>query len=211
MLKRHSPMYSRVLGGAVALVLVAGLGACASGQDPIEEPTTLPSETAEPEPEESVEPEPENFTMPASCTEIFPQSRLDNFAGKGLVLRGGPGSPEGNDVFVDPTPEQRVGGISCIWANPDGNIADLLISVAPLSATSRSGVVNDLTAQGLNESTTGSGAITYGQLGDDQSAPAIYNEISNDSWISVISAFGGQLFYDEAVMFVEEIRGEVYQ
>ena len=55
------------------------------------------------------------------------------------------------------------------------------------------------------------GTITYGLLGDEQSAPAIYNEVRADSWISVISAFGGQVFYDEAVIFVEEIRGEVYQ
>ena len=211
MLERRPLLRHRVLSGAAALVLVAGLSACAAEEEPLEEPEVVPTETSEPEPEPTTEPEPEVFTLPSDCSEIFPQERLDNFEGQNLVLRGGPGSTEGNDVFADPTPEQRVGGISCIWANPDGEIADLLISVAPLTPTTRASVVDDLNAQGLNESTLEDGAITYGLLGDEQGAPAIYNEVRADSWISVISAFGGQVFYDEAVIFVEEIRGEVYQ
>ncbi len=211
MLQRRSPLRARVLSGAAALVLLAGLAGCAAEEDPVDEPTVVPTEVPEPEPEPTLEPEPAVFTMPTTCTEIFPQSRLDNLASQGLELLGGPGSPEGNDAFFDPTPEQLVGGISCIWADPDGDIADLLISVAPLSASTRPGVVNDLTTQGLNEGTADNDAITFGQLGDELGAPAIYNEITNESWISVISAFGGQVFYDEALEFVAEIRGEVYQ
>ena len=211
MLDRRTLLRHRVLSGAAALVLMAGLSACAGEEEPIDEPEVVPTETSEPEPEPTTEPEPEAFALPSDCSEIFPQERLDNLEGQNLVLRGGPGSTEGNDVFADPTPEQRVGGISCIWANPDGETADLLISVAPLTPSTRAGVVDDLTAQGLNESALDDGTITYGLLGDEQSAPAIYNEVRADSWISVISAFGGQVFYDEAVIFVEEIRGEVYQ
>jgi len=190
---------------------MAGLSACAAEDEPVDEPVVIPTEAPELEPEPTPEPEPSVFAMPTTCTDIFPQSRLDNLAGQGLELLGGPGSPEGNDAFFDPTPEQLVGGISCIWADPDGNIADLLVSVAPLSASTRSGVVNDLTAQGLNEGSGDDGVITFAQLGDEQGAPAIYNEIANQSWISVISAFGGQVFYDEAVEFAAEIRGEVYE
>jgi hypothetical protein len=211
MLDRRSPMRFRVLNGALALALVAGLSACAAEEEPVEEPSALPTQTAEPEPEQTTEPERGVFSMPSDCTEIFPQARLDSFASQNLVLRGGPGSPDGNDAFFDPTPEQQAGGISCIWANPDGNIADLLISVAPLSAATRPGVVNGLTAQGLNETRGEDGTIIYGQFGDEQGAPAIYNEVMNESWISIISAFGGQVFYDEAVEFAAEIRGEVYQ
>ena len=42
---------------------------------------------------------------------------------------------------------------------------------------------------------------------DEAAAPAIYNIIRDESWISVISAFGGQVFYDEAVMIADEVAG----
>lgn len=200
----------RLVLSATMLALVAGLAACAPEPEPEPEPepvetTAAPVETEEPEPE------PEVFTMPADCTTILPQSRIDNFAEQSLELLGGPGSVYGDDYFFDPTPEQLVGGISCVYAIDGQDLSSLLISVAPMSASTRAGVINDLTAQGLNEETTDAGAVTYSQYGDESGVPAIYNIVRDDSWISVISAFGGQVFYEEAVVLAEEVAGEVYQ
>lgn len=200
----------RVLVGTAAIALVVGLSACAAEEEPVaEEPTPEPTPTAV----ETTEPEPGplTFTMPADCTTIMPQSRLDSFASQNLELLGGPGSVYGDDYFFDPTPEQMVGGISCVYAEDGLDLSSLLVSVAPLNASTRAGVVNDLAAQGLNEATTADGAITYSQFGDESVAPAIYNIIRNDSWISVISAFGGQVFYNEAVSIADDVAGQVYQ
>jgi len=201
----------RVLTGTAVIVLVSALSACAAEEAPVAEteaPEPVPTvvETTAPEPEQ-----PPVFVMPADCTTILPQERLDSFAEQNLELLGGPGSVYGDDYFFDPTPEQLVGGISCVFAEDGTDLSSLLISVAPMSAATRAGVVNDLAAQGLNEGTTDDGAATFSQFGDEAAAPAIYNIIRDDSWISVISAFGGQVFYDEAVMIADEVAGEVYQ
>jgi hypothetical protein len=201
----------RILTGTAVVVLVAGLTACAAEEAPVAE-----TEAPEPVPTvvETVAPEPElplAFVMPADCTTILPQERLDSFASQNLSLLGGPGGVYGDDYFFDPTPEQLVGGISCVYAEDGRDLSSLLISVAPIGAATRAGVVNDLAAQGLNEGTSDDGAVTFSQFGDEAAAPAIFNIIRNDSWISVISAFGGQVFYEEAVMIADEIAGEVYQ
>ncbi len=201
----------RFLTGSAAVALVIALSACAAEEEPVAEP-----EAPEPVPTivESEQPAveaPRVFAMPADCTTILPQERLDSFASQNLELLGGPGSVYGDDYFFDPTPEQFIGGISCVYAEDGSDLSSLLISVAPISPSTRAGVVNDLAAQGLNEDTTDDGAVTYSQFGDETAAPAVFNIIRNDSWISVISAFGGQLFYDEAVMIADEVAGEVYQ
>jgi hypothetical protein len=200
----------RFLTGSAVVALVIALSACAGEEEPVAEP-----ETPEPVPTvvESATPEPTPlaFVMPADCTTILPQERLDAFAEQNLDLLGGPGGVYGDDYFFDPTPEQFVGGISCVFAEDGTDLSSLLISVAPISASTRAGVINDLAAQGLNEATTDDGAVTYSQFGDEAAAPAIYNIIRDESWISVISAFGGQVFYDEAVMIADEVAGEVYQ
>ncbi len=200
----------RLLVGTATLVLIGGLAACAPAAEPVAEP-----ETPEPTPTavETTEPEPEPvfFTMPADCTTILPQSRLDAFAEQNLELLGGPGGVYGDEYFFDPTPEQLAGGISCVYAEDGVDLSSLLISVAPITAANRADIVNDLTAQGLNEATTDDGAITYSQQGDEGVVPAIYNVITDDSWISVISTFGGEVFYEEAVTLATEVAGEVYQ
>jgi hypothetical protein len=200
----------RLLIGTVALALAGGLTACASDAEPVAEtatPTPQPSvvETVEPEPEPVV------FAMPADCTTILPESRLENFASQNLALLGGPGGVFGDEYFFDPTPEQLAGGISCVYAEEGVDFSSLLISVAPVSTANRAEIINDLTAQGLNESTTDEGAVAYSQQGDEGVAPAIYNVITQSSWISVISTFGGPVFYEEAITIAGEVTGEVYQ
>lgn len=200
----------RLLAGTAALVLLGGLAACAPEPEPVaEEPTPTPTPTVE----ETTEPEPEQlvFSMPVDCTTILPPSRIDAFAASSLELLGGPGSVYGDDYFFDPTPEQLAGGISCVYAQDGVDQSSLLISVAPVSPSTRTMIIDDLTAQGLNESTTADGALTYGQLGDDGAAPAIYNVVTQESWISVIGVPGGSAFYDEAVVLAGEVATQVYR
>lgn len=200
----------RLLVGTAALVLLGTLTACAPEAEPVaEEPTPTPTPTVV----ETTEPEPENlvFTMPVDCTTILPQSRLDAFAAQSLQLLGGPGGVYGNDYFFEPTPEQLAGGISCVFAQDGVDLSSILISVAPVSTVNRATIIDDLTSQGLNEATTPDGAITYSQQGAEGLAPAIYNVVTQESWISVISGLGGPAFFDEAVLLAGEVATEVYQ
>lgn len=200
----------RLLVGSAALVLLGTLTACAPEAEPVaEEPTPTPTPTVE----ETTAPEPDDvvFSMPVDCTTILPQSRLDAFAAQSLELLGGPGSVYGNDYFFEPTPEQSAGGISCVYAQDGVDLSSILISVAPVSTVNRATIITDLTSQGLNEATTADGALTYSQQGDEGLAPAIYNIVTQESWISVISGLGGPAFYDEAVALAGEVTTQVYK
>lgn len=204
---------NRLLASAAALALVLGLAACASEA---EEPTVVetPDMTASPEPTETAEPEPvaEVFTMPADCTEILPAARVDAFLAQGISLVGGPGTEIGTTYLPEPTREEAAGGISCFFedaARP--NFATFTISVAPVSTANRAQIVTDLTAQGLNEGETANGDATFWIIGDEQGRSAVHNVVTDDAWVSVVTAIGGQVFYDEAVVVADDVIGVVYE
>ena len=190
----------------IALLVAFSLAACVG--EPEAGPTDEPTESATPTPEPTEAASERTFTMPADCLGILPQSRQDAFAAQNLVLLGGPGG-QFPQYYADPTPEEQVGGISCIWGDEDVPESTITVSVAPLSTATRGSVVDNLIGQGLNEATLDDG-ISYAQLGDENSAPAILNIIRDDSWVSIIEALGGEAFFDEAVELAGEVADQVY-
>jgi len=187
-----------------ALLILTGCASSPPKDDgPVSEETSAPSQ--EPEPTE----DPAVFTQPTDCTSILPAERIADFTAQGLALLGGPGGKYGTEYLADPTPEENLGGVTCIWGFADSDFASVTISVAPLSASTRSTVVSDLTEQGLNEEIDGD-TSTYSQQGDADSQPAIINVLRFDSWISVIETVGGEEFYAEAGVLVSEVRDSVY-
>jgi hypothetical protein len=190
----------------IAVIIALSLAACV-GEEP-NQPTAEPSSTPTPTSEPTEAPAARTFTMPADCLGILPQSRQDTFASQNLTLLGGPGG-QFEQYYADPTPEERAGGISCIWGDEAVPESTITVSVAPLSAGTRGAVIDNLIGQGLNEATLDDG-ISYAQLGDENSAPAILNIIRDDSWISVIEALGGEAFFDEAVELASEVADQVY-
>jgi hypothetical protein len=190
----------------IAVAIAVCLAACV-GQptgNPTDEPSDIPTPTSSP----TEAPSARTFTMPADCLGILPQSRQDSFASQGLVLLGGPGG-QFEQYYADPTPEEQVGGISCIWGDEAVPESTITVSVAPLTASTRASVVDNLIGQGLNEATLDDG-ISYAQLGDENSAPAILNIIRDESWVSIIEALGGEAFFDEAVELATEVADQVY-
>jgi hypothetical protein len=191
----------------IAMAIALTLAACGGEPEaqPTEEPTSSPTPTAV---ATEAPPTERTFSMPADCFGILPQARQDSFASQGLVLLGGPGG-QFPQYYADPTPEEQAGGISCIWGDEAVPESTITISVAPLSTSTRGTVVDNLLAQGLNEATLDDG-ISYAQLGDENSAPAILNIVRDDSWVSVIEALGGEAFFDEAVELAGEVAEQVY-
>jgi hypothetical protein len=192
------------VAGAVALVLaLTGCGATPPAAPSEQAPgTPTPTATATDAPSARV------FTMPDDCTGLLPDGRQQAFADQKLTLLGGPGGKY-PQYYADPTPEEQVGGISCIWGNEDVPGSTVTVSVAPLTTATRSNVVDGLVAQGLNEAVVDDG-ISYAQLGDETSAPAVLNILRDESWISVIEAVGGEAFFDEAVELANEAAAQVY-
>lgn len=197
---------------ALAAAVVAGLAVLAGCAADAPQETATPTDDAPaPTVTASTEPaEPEAaFTLPDACADLLPAARIADFSSRGLVLVGGPDGLYGDDYLADETPEQQAGGITCIWGDETDAASFVTVSVAPVAAGTRGAIVNSLVAQGLNEALTADG-VTYGQLGDTTSAPAIINYVRDDSWISVITALGGQDRFDEAAELVDEATEMVY-
>lgn len=195
----------------VPLSALALLALLLSGCAPESAPPIAPTPSHTPTPVVPAEPTiTEAFTMPTTCSAILSDDSLRSFGARGLVLLGGPEGLYGDDYLLEPSPEQEVGGITCIWGDPETEISTVTISVAPLSTAVRADVVSSLTVeQGLNE-TRGETADYYWLLGDDEHAPAMLNVLTADSWISVIQTVGGDANYTEAENLAIEVHDRVY-
>ena len=200
-----------------AALLIVTLAGCAPTAEPTTAPTT--SDSAAPT-EPTVEPTTpvvtETFTMPGDCTEILPPANIAKFESDGVTLLAGPGGKYGDELITDPTPETVAGGISCYFGvdNEDLNALTVsyLVSAVPLDESTRAGVIADLTAQGLLQSTDERGDISFGVLGGGAGqTTANYNIIAVDSWISVISSQGGEKAFLAAVKLADAVHINTYE
>lgn len=208
--------HERVAAGIVALALAAVLTSCAPEQVAVEPPPPPPSDTPTvtptPAPSSTSDSNSEDllFTQPGDCNDILPPDRLAGFSNGGLSLLGGPGGSKfGEQYFSEPTPEERAGGITCVWGDDSSDFSSFVISVAPLSPANRPSVITQLADLGLNTTTRDTAQI-YWVLGDDTTEPAQFNAIRSDSWISVISTAGGQPAFEVASAIGAEVAGMVY-
>jgi hypothetical protein len=191
----------------VPAVLATGLALAACAETPAPDAGETEQATPTPRPT-ATQPAERVFTLPADCTGLLPDDRQQAFAAEGILLIGGPGGVH-LDYYADPTPEEQAGGISCIWGDEADPSTIVTVSAAPLTASTRPLIVDSLLAQGLNEAPLDEG-ISYGQIGDQTSAPAVLNVLRDDSWISVIPAVGGEARFNLAVELADEAALQVY-
>ena len=195
----------QVLSRIALVAIVALLGGCAA------EPVASPVATPPPDADESPAPTQAApiFVQPEDCDSVVPQSRLDEFASLGLILLGGPGGKYGTEYQLEPSPEEQVGGITCIWGFDESDISSVTISVAPLSADVRAQALDSFATQGLDENLTENSA-TYATSGDEDQ-PAILNVLRDDNWISVIKTVGGEDSATDAAAIAAEVAATVYR
>ncbi len=195
--------------GAAAL-LVALLAGCSPA------PAADDDETAAPEPDPTPTSVPSDapaevreFVLPTRCVDVVTAETAQGFAADGRELLGGPDGVYGEHYFGDPTPEERAGGITCVWGDESAPATTVIVSVAPVTAATRSGIVSALIESGLIESQI-DGAISYARIGDEVSAPGELHVIRTDSWISVVEAVGGEDRFQHATELVDEVTAQVY-
>jgi len=208
---RHSKTAMMIPVALLSLVLAG----CTPASQPTSEPTTSISPSTEPTTDPTTPVPTETFTMPTDCTSILPPAQLDKFTAEGVILLAGPGGKYGNELITDATPEMNAGGISCYFGidNEDPNLlaVKVLVSAVPLDSTNRDSVIADLTAQGLLQATDERGDVTFGVLGaTGGQTTANYNVVAADSWISVISADGGEKAYLAAVKLANVVHSANY-
>lgn len=194
-----------LVGFGVVVVLLAGCSPepAEGGDPPAPSTVATPSATATPEPGAR------EFAMPGQCADILTPETAAAFADAGLDLLGGPDGLYGESYFGDPTPEERAGGITCVWGDEAVPASTVIVSVAPNTPSTHSGIVRALIENGLVE-TQVDGTLTYARIGDEVSAPAELHVIRTDSWISVLEAVGGEDRFQHATELVDEVTELVY-
>jgi hypothetical protein len=190
------------LGFAAVLTLLAG---CSAGETEVEPEVPAVDENSSAE----EAPVTLTFSAPADCTVLLPNEQVAVLTERGFQLTGGPGSPSNDPIYVEgQTPEELVGGLSCLYSIPGEEEATstIVLSAAAVDESIRPTVINDLIAQQLNVGQTPDGALTYWKWGDDVIVPAVHNSLYDDSWFSAIIQPGGREAYDLGVSLVQAAR-----
>lgn len=207
-MSRYTAGYRAPMG---ALLILLTLSACSPTQELTLEPqlalaeettveTEIPTATA-------------TFTQPTDCTQLLPATSVAELADEGMVLLRGLGSGNAEPIFVEgQTPEELVGGISCLYGPPtqdDPEVdsgASIIVSAAPVDVSMRPQIINDLISQKLNIGQSTDGAATYWIWGDDTNVPALHNALYQDSWYSALLQPGGRNAYEKGVALVVAMR-----
>ena len=192
-------------GSLTAVTLVFFLAACSTASDTLvtEEVVTV-EETVEEEAPVKL-----TYSRPSDCTALLNDTGAALLEAQGVELIAGPGSPSNDPIYVEgQTPEELVGGLSCLYAIPgevDTGI-NIILGTALVDDAIRPTVIDDLLAQQLNVGQTADGALTYWKWGDEVIVPAIHNSLYADSWYSALIQPGGRESYDLGVALVQEMR-----
>jgi len=191
---------------AVALVSFV-LSSCSTQATPVVD-ADIEQVTQTPEgPEETLS---VSFVQPADCTTILPAAVVEALATDGIELVRGPGSLSADPIYVEgQTPEELIGGFSCLFAPPDDEDTgiNIMLSVAAVDESVRPGIINAFLEEGLNvgQTTEGTG-LTYWRWGDDVNVTALHNSLYQDSWYSALIQPGGRSAYDRGVALVDAMR-----
>ena len=192
-------------GSLTAVTLVFLLAACSTASDTLvtEEVVTVEETVEEEAPVELT------YSRPSDCTALLNDTGAALLEAQGVELIAGPGSPSNDPIYVEgQTPEELVGGLSCLFAIPgevDTGI-NIILGTALVDDAIRPTVIDDLLAQQLNVGQTADGALTYWKWGDEVIVPAIHNSLYADSWYSALIQPGGRESYDLGVALVQEMR-----
>ena len=193
--------------GVALSVAVFFLAACAPAPE-----LTLEPDPPAPEGSQDVDQAPLalSFIPPDDCTVLLPEDSLAALEAEGIELLRGPGSPSPDPIYFDgQTPEELVGGLSCLFGLPgdDDTGVTILLSAAPVDPALRPSIISDLLGQNLNVGQTFDGTgLTYWIWGDEGIVSALHNELYEDAWYSALIQPGGRPAYDRAVVLVGAMR-----
>jgi hypothetical protein len=194
----------------LAAVLTLALTSCTP--EPPEPPDEAEEAVVE-APSEEAETLVRSFVKPLDCTKILPEESFQALQETGLELIRGPGSLSPDPIYAQgQTPEELLGGLSCLFAPPDDEDTgvNIVLSVAAIDDSVRPNILQAFVEEGLNVGQTLDGTgITYWRWGDgdqENTVTALYNAVYADSWYSALIQPGGRTAYDRGVALVDSMR-----
>jgi hypothetical protein len=190
----------------VPAIVALALSSCSMDPAPPAEMATDPGTQA---PQEEPDGQAISFTMPQDCRDILPEASLQALLAEGIELIRGPGSPSPDSIYaVGQTPEELLGGLSCLFAPAEEQESgvNIIVSVAEVDPAVRPGIIQGFIDEGLNSNLTADGAgLTYWRWGDGIGS-AFHNALYQDAWYSAVIQPGDLREYERAVALVEAMR-----
>jgi hypothetical protein len=186
-------------------LIVALTGCQSSGEEPAETETDVVAVEEQPEVEE-----PKSFALPSSCTDLLPFADYQQLTTEPVSLLRGPGSGSPDPVYAEGSPQEALGGITCLFGDAEETMTYTL-SIAPVSEGNRAGIIDGLLAQKYNVDQTMTGGLIYSILGDEYSTPATYNTLFPEAWYEVLVTPGGRIAYEQAERLASLMRDHTFQ
>ena len=204
------PSRTRRLGRVRLAVSFTGLMVALTGcQGSAEEPDEAQTEVVTVEEQPEVE-EPKSFFLPTSCTDVLPFADYQQLTTEPIALLRGPGSGSPDPVYAEGSPQEALGGITCLFGNAEETMTYTL-SIAPVSEGNRADIIDGLLEQKYNVDQTTTGGLIYSILGDEYSTPATYNTLFPEAWYEVLVTPGGRIAYEQAERLASLMRDHTFQ
>lgn len=179
-----------LLAAAASVILVGTLGACGpTATDDLTSPSVSPTPSAAGESTPSASPEEPSFTVPTSCTELVSVELENEILATGAVLFS---SSDGSGIYYPIASTQDGGDPFSCWYGKDGvDLSSVEFAAQPISSTDEhEGIMAVLNSGGFDVELNGD-VVTFVQVGDEGTTPAIVHIVQPDSWITGYSSFGG--------------------
>lgn len=179
-----------LLAAAAAVLVVGALSACGpSAPDDVTSPSVSPTPSSLGEPTPSGGPEEPSFTAPTSCTELVSVELENQILATGAVLFS---SSDGSGIYYPIASTQDGGDPFSCWYGKDGvDLSSVEFAAQPISSTDEhEGIMAVLGSGGFDVEVNGD-VVTFVQVGDEGTTPAIVHIVQPDSWITGYSSFGG--------------------
>ncbi|TAL40781.1 MAG: hypothetical protein EPN91_12375 [Salinibacterium sp.] len=159
-------------------VLALALAGCAKEAPPPKQasPSPTPTEQAA------------VFVAPKDCTALLGKPLEDEFLSQGNVLFSSTG---GGGIYY-PIESTQTGGspLSCWYGKDMVDLSSFELAAQSLTPDAHEGTLSVLEAGGFTEVTNGD-VVTFTQVGDEGTTPAIVHILRPDSWVTGYRTFGG--------------------
>jgi hypothetical protein len=205
---KHSSHVSLIAGIALAVALLAGCAPTDLSAEPDESaaPTDVAVPTPTPTPTPTEDPA-RVFTEPSSCVALLGAALEAEFLAAGNVLFS---STDGAGIYF-PIDSEQGGGtpFSCWYGKDMVDLSTFELAAQSLTQDAHEGTVSVLSGLGMTQTMDGD-IVTFTQVGDEGSTPAIIHVLYPDGWITGYSAFGGQKRVDQLAVWVATVGEQVH-
>ncbi len=192
-----------------AVTLAALVGCTPVATDVASPPSGTPTESVvTPQPTTSPSPDPAvSFIVPTSCEAMVGPELGAEFSAAGIALFSGTG---GEGIYYPIDSNQSGGDPFSCWYGKDGvDLSTFELAAQLVDQAEHEGIVAVLGGGGFDETIDGD-VVTWVQVGDEGTNPAIVHVVRPDSWLTAYSTFGGDDRVTLMLSYLDLVAEQLY-